>query len=118
VRPHVHPGYEFLYMLEGELEIRHADKTRVLEGGDSVYFDASTPHSYRCAGKTPAKAIIVTMHQQHIQQQPVVQLRAVGPQQAPRSTGTKTEPGFQRPPGQEFSSVSRPAVSLPGNGRG
>jgi transcriptional regulator with XRE-family HTH domain len=117
VRPHVHPGYEFLYMLEGELEIRHADKTRVLEAGDSVYFDASTPHSYRCAGKTPAKAIIVTMHQQHIQQQPAVQLRALGPQQTPRSTGTKTEPGFQRPPGQEFSSVSRPAVSLPGNGR-
>src|SRR6202161_2019836 len=27
VRPHVHPGYEFLYILEGELEIRHADKT-------------------------------------------------------------------------------------------
>src|SRR5271166_5087905 len=25
VRPHVHPGYEFLYILKGELEIRHAD---------------------------------------------------------------------------------------------
>src|ERR1700752_1832539 len=61
VRPHVHPGHEFFYMLDGELEIRHADKTRVLEAGDSVYFDASTPHSYRCAGKIPATAIIVTM---------------------------------------------------------
>src|SRR5580700_9493707 len=36
IRPHVHPGYEFLYMLDGELEIRHADKTHVLETGDGV----------------------------------------------------------------------------------
>lgn len=62
IRPHVHPGYEFLYVLEGELEVRHADKPQVLEAGDGVYFDASTPHSYRCAGKTPAAAVIVTMH--------------------------------------------------------
>ncbi|HEX3939865.1 MAG TPA: XRE family transcriptional regulator [Acidobacteriaceae bacterium] len=64
IRPHVHPGYEFLYVLEGELEIRHGDGAHVLESGDGVYFDASTPHSYRCAGKTPATALIVTMHQQ------------------------------------------------------
>jgi transcriptional regulator with XRE-family HTH domain len=63
VRPHVHTGFEFLYVLKGELEIRHSDKEDVLETGDGVYFDASTPHSYRCHGKTPAVAIIVTMHQ-------------------------------------------------------
>ena len=68
VRPHVHPGFEFLYLLEGELEIRHADKVHILEPGDGVYFDASTPHAYRCAGKSAANAIIVTMHQQHLQQ--------------------------------------------------
>ncbi len=66
VRPHVHPGFEFLYVLEGELEIRHADKVHNLEAGDGVYFDASTPHAYRCAGKTPTQAIIVTMHQQPV----------------------------------------------------
>ncbi len=63
IRPHVHPGYEFLYLLQGELEIRHADRTHALEAGDSVYFDAATPHSYRCAGAAPAVALIVTMHQ-------------------------------------------------------
>jgi transcriptional regulator with XRE-family HTH domain len=77
VRPHVHPGCEFLYVLDGELEIRHAEKTHVLEAGDSVYFDASTPHAYRCMGKTPATAIIVTMHQQHAQQ-PAMHLRPIG----------------------------------------
>ncbi|MFT4113087.1 helix-turn-helix domain-containing protein [Silvibacterium sp.] len=68
VRPHVHPGYEFLYMLQGELQIRHGDKAHVLEAGDGVYFDASTPHAYRCAGSEPAVALIVTMHQQHLVQ--------------------------------------------------
>ncbi len=67
VRPHVHPGFEFLYVLSGELEIRHADKVHVLETGDGVYFDASTPHAYRCNGKTATQVIIVTMHQQQSQ---------------------------------------------------
>jgi transcriptional regulator with XRE-family HTH domain len=77
VRPHVHPGYEFLFMLEGELDIRHGDKTHTVEPGDSVYFDASTPHSYRCAGKISAVALIVTMHQQHLPQ-PAMNLRPLG----------------------------------------
>jgi transcriptional regulator with XRE-family HTH domain len=77
VRPHVHPGYEFLYLLEGEMEIRHADKTYSIVAGDGVYFDASTPHSYRCLGKIPAVAIIVTMHQQ-AGTQPSMNLRPMG----------------------------------------
>ncbi|MGB6974421.1 MAG: XRE family transcriptional regulator, partial [Terracidiphilus sp.] len=62
-RPHVHPGYEFLYVLEGELDLRHGEHHCTLGPGDAVYFDASTPHSYGCAGKRPASALIVTMHQ-------------------------------------------------------
>ncbi len=77
IRPHVHPGYEFLYVLEGELEVRHAEASEVLGTGDGVYFDASTPHSYRCAGKTPATAIIVTMHHQPAAQ-PAFNLRPMG----------------------------------------
>ncbi len=77
VRPHVHPGYEFFYLLEGELEIRHSDKVHVIEAGDGVYFDASTPHAYRCLGKAPAAAIIVTMHQQATTQ-PTMNLRPMG----------------------------------------
>ena len=60
---HMHPGFEFLYLLEGELELRHGDQMCTLGPGDAVYFDASTPHSYQCAGKKPADAIIVTMYQ-------------------------------------------------------
>ena len=63
IRPHVHPGYEFLYLLQGDLEIHHGDRPHTLEAGDSVYFDAGTAHAYRCAGDTHAVALIVTMHQ-------------------------------------------------------
>lgn len=76
-KPHVHPGYEFLFVLEGDLEIKHGDKSNVVESGDSVYFDASTPHSYRCAGPVPAVALIVTMHQLPMAQ-PTVNLRPLG----------------------------------------
>jgi uncharacterized cupin superfamily protein len=106
-------------MLDGELEIRHADKTHVLEPGDSVYFDASTPHSYRCAGKVPAVAIIVTMHQQHIQP-PVVHMRPLGASanaQTAHPAGVKADGGFQRASTQQFPSAPRPAIVLPGNGR-
>ncbi len=60
-RAHQHPGCEFLYVLEGVLEIRHGDVHNQLEAGDAVYFDANTPHSYCNAGETPAKALIVTL---------------------------------------------------------
>src|ERR1017187_9628738 len=45
-KAHMHAGFEFLYVLEGELELRHGEQACMLEGGDAVYFDASTPHSY------------------------------------------------------------------------
>jgi transcriptional regulator with XRE-family HTH domain len=62
-KAHMHPGFEFLYVLHGELGLHHSGLNYLLEPGDSVYFDSSTPHSYHCAGKKPAGAIIVTMHQ-------------------------------------------------------
>jgi transcriptional regulator with XRE-family HTH domain len=102
VRPHVHPGYEFLYMLEGELDIRHGDKIHTVQAGDGVYFDASTPHSYRCAGKTSAVALIVTMHQQHLPQ-PAMNLRPLG-----------TALGSRVPPGTQVSTALRPVEQAAG----
>ena len=62
-RPHLHPGYEFLYVLDGELGLQHGEHQTTLGPGDAVYFDSSTAHSYSCAGPKPASALIVTMHQ-------------------------------------------------------
>lgn len=42
-----HPGQEFIYMIQGRLEITLDGKAVVLEPGDSLYFDSSTPHSLR-----------------------------------------------------------------------
>src|SRR6202161_3773837 len=42
-KAHMHPGFEFLYLLDGDLDIQHGDQACTLEAGDSVYFDASTP---------------------------------------------------------------------------
>lgn len=39
-----HAGLEFLYMLEGEVVYRHADKLYRLQPGDSLFFDADAPH--------------------------------------------------------------------------
>jgi transcriptional regulator with XRE-family HTH domain len=112
IRPHVHPGYEFLYTLEGELEIRHGDKTHVLTPGDGVYFDASTPHSYRCAGKVAAHAIIVTMHQLQTPQ-PSMNLRplgaAMGGKSAPNQPTLQARPVATGMPGPMRSKDSVPA---------
>jgi transcriptional regulator with XRE-family HTH domain len=79
-KAHLHPGFEFLYVLEGALKLHHGEHICTLEVGDAVYFDSSTAHSYQCVGKKPAEAIIVTMHQTLPSQ--VVPLRAVTPSTA------------------------------------
>lgn len=39
-----HEGVEFLFMLQGEVVYRHADKVYTLTDGDSLFFDADVPH--------------------------------------------------------------------------
>ena len=39
-----HDGLEFLYMLEGEVRYRHADKLYTMRPGDSLFFNADAPH--------------------------------------------------------------------------
>jgi transcriptional regulator with XRE-family HTH domain len=63
IRTHVHPGCEFLYVLDGRLELRQGENHATLEPGDAVYFDSSVAHSYLCVGEKPASAVIVAMHQ-------------------------------------------------------
>lgn len=60
VEEHFHDGSEFLHLLEGTLTIRFQDEDHALRAGDSVYFDASEPHSYRGSSKVAARALVVT----------------------------------------------------------
>lgn len=57
---HFHDGAEFLHVESGELEIRYQDEPYILRAGDSVYFDAIEPHSYRCVSEEPARALVIT----------------------------------------------------------
>jgi transcriptional regulator with XRE-family HTH domain len=54
-----HDGEEFVYVLEGELEIQLQDESFVLQPGDSIYYDASVPHRVLHRGKGPARVLAV-----------------------------------------------------------
>ena len=41
-----HFGQEFVYVLKGSLHINLAESSYVLQEGDSIYFESSTPHSF------------------------------------------------------------------------
>jgi len=57
---HFHDGAEFVHILEGTLAIAYQGEEYLLRTGDSVYFDASEPHTYRGVSKIPARAIVIT----------------------------------------------------------
>lgn len=42
-----HTGQEFMYVLDGRLEVRLGKNVLVLAAGDSLYFDSKTPHALR-----------------------------------------------------------------------
>jgi len=53
-----HPGEEYLYVLEGTLELHTEVYTPVrLEKGDSVYFDSGMPHAYVAVGDKPCRVL-------------------------------------------------------------
>jgi quercetin dioxygenase-like cupin family protein/DNA-binding XRE family transcriptional regulator len=60
VEEHFHEGAEFIHVIEGVVEVSYENEPHVLEAGDSVYFDAGEPHSYRCASESSARALVVT----------------------------------------------------------
>lgn len=42
-----HRGQEFIYVLEGRLELRLSGEPLIVEAGDSIYFNSETPHALR-----------------------------------------------------------------------
>ncbi|ACV68108.1 helix-turn-helix domain-containing protein [Desulfohalobium retbaense] len=56
---HEHAGQEFIYMLEGRLEIRLGTNTEILDPGDSLYFSSRTPHALRSLSEQPAQFLDV-----------------------------------------------------------
>jgi transcriptional regulator with XRE-family HTH domain len=52
-----HAGFEYAYLLEGELTLHLEFDTYVLRPGDSLQFDSVRPHLYTNQGTTPAKGV-------------------------------------------------------------
>lgn len=55
----VHPGEEWLYVLQGRLRLRLGDSAHVLAPGDSAHFDSFTPHRIAAADRGGAELLFV-----------------------------------------------------------
>lgn len=60
--PKIFKGTEFIYILDGKLELQTSSQLQLLETGDICWIDANTPRQYLCHGDNTARALIVTEH--------------------------------------------------------
>jgi transcriptional regulator with XRE-family HTH domain len=58
-KPASHDGEEFLFVLEGEMEVTLGEHSDVLQPGDAVYFDSNIPHLVQCKGEEKALILAV-----------------------------------------------------------
>ena len=54
-----HEGEEFIFVLEGEMEVILGNNTDVLYPGDSIYYDSTIPHRVQCHQDKVTKILAV-----------------------------------------------------------
>lgn len=54
-----HEGEEFIYVMEGEIEILYGQERYLVSKGDSIYYDSIVPHDLHAYGKNDAKILAV-----------------------------------------------------------
>ena len=54
-----HEGQEFIYVLEGQVEVTLEGTVHVLSAGDAIYYDSNDNHFVRAYGDKPAKIVAV-----------------------------------------------------------
>ena len=54
-----HEGEEFIYVMEGTMEVAYGKNTYVLEPGDSIYYDSIVPHHVHAFQGQRAKILAV-----------------------------------------------------------
>ena len=57
--PHVHPGAEIVFVLQGEMVINVAGENHTLRRGDAMYFDCTNSHTYRRNGQSRCSAVVI-----------------------------------------------------------
>lgn len=58
-----HPGQEFNYVLDGEVEVTMGERTFVLLPGDSFYLDPAIPHGHRAV--TPRARFLTVINERN-----------------------------------------------------
>ncbi len=61
-----HAGHELIYLLEGEVVYRHADKLYPMKPGDSLFFDADAPHGPEELVKLPIRFLSVISYSREL----------------------------------------------------
>ena len=59
-----HGGIETIYMLEGEVDYRHGEEVHCLKPGDTLFFDADSPHGPDQLVKLPARYLSIISYPQ------------------------------------------------------
>jgi quercetin dioxygenase-like cupin family protein/ribosome-binding protein aMBF1 (putative translation factor) len=54
-----HDGEEFIYVLEGEMEVRVGNYRDILYPGDAIYYESQMPHLVKAHGSKSAKILAV-----------------------------------------------------------
>jgi quercetin dioxygenase-like cupin family protein/DNA-binding XRE family transcriptional regulator len=57
-----HDGYDYGYLLEGELQVTLGFEDFLLHAGEAIGFDSSIPHRFKNPGTTPARGIWFVHH--------------------------------------------------------
>ncbi|WP_263380061.1 helix-turn-helix domain-containing protein [Granulicella paludicola] len=58
--PHIYPGVEMVYVLDGTLEVNRRGEPHVLESRDVLYISGETQRTYKATGDKPAQALIIS----------------------------------------------------------
>jgi transcriptional regulator with XRE-family HTH domain len=54
-----HEGYEWMYVLSGQLRVRLGEHDIVMKPGEAAEFDTRTPHWFGSAGSEPAELLVL-----------------------------------------------------------
>ncbi|MCP4603170.1 MAG: helix-turn-helix domain-containing protein [Proteobacteria bacterium] len=59
VETSLHDGQEFIFVLEGEIEVIIEENSNILGKGDAIYYDSTSAHVVKAHGDNPAKILAV-----------------------------------------------------------
>ena len=54
-----HDGQEFIFVLQGQMEVRLGEELHILDPGDAIYYDSTVPHLVKTYGQKTTKILAV-----------------------------------------------------------